>query len=195
MRQTHRSLLSQVLSMCALMSSHGNVGTVVHRSTMLPSRILHVGPLYQLPTVRCRLRLWARPRPRRALADFRELHASSLAPPLFLGCCVSSCLPPSSWPLLAGRMFAVAMFAAPVSSLGCPRHCVSVFAPSLLGGRVPADLSELCTMCSSCYCPLAPCPLSSRTPPCAHCTVDEVKVSVRCAWPTRQLVGSRFYCQ
>ena len=177
--------MSQVPSMCALMSSHGNVGTVAHRSTMLPSRILHVGPLYQLPMLRCRLRLWARPRPRRALADFRELHASSLAPPLFLGCCVSSCLPPSSWPLLAGRMFAVAMFAAPVSSLGCPRHCVSVFAPSLLGGRVPADLSELyiasppclSTMCSSCYCPLAPCPLSSLTPPCAHCTVDEVRLA------------------
>ena len=120
MRQTHRSLLSQVPSMCALMSSHGNVGTVAHRSTMLPSRILHVGPLYQLPMLRCRLRLWARPRPRRALADFRELHASSLVPPPFLVVACPLVFPPSSCPLLAGRMFAVAMFAAPVSSLGCP---------------------------------------------------------------------------
>ena len=66
-----------------------------------------------------------------------------------------------------------------------PPLCVSVFAPSLFGGRMPVDLCELylasppclSTMPSSCYCPLAPCPLSSLPPPCTHCTVDEVRLA------------------
>ena len=122
--------------MRALMSSHGNAGTVVHRSTMLPSRILHVGPLYQLPTLCCVCVCGFAPGlgARLRISASCTLHLSSLPLSGLLFVLLPS---PILLPPLGGGVFllcpyvCVFVFGAHVFPR-LPPLCVSVFAFSLL---------------------------------------------------------------